>query len=516
MGKNSLDLRLVLVADLEKIKGRSIDSLVAEAVRGGVTCVRLRARGEHANEESLVKIGKRLVAILSNFKVPLIVDEHVELAFKIGALGVHLHPGETTWFEARNSLGPNAIIGLTVETPDAAESAINADVDYLELSPMYATPASKHRPFGLAGLKRVCTHTNQRILVAGGITVQNASDAMTVGADGVAVLSAICNAADPKAEAARLRTAVNDGLSARARAQAEKRNRPTYKRVLTIAGSDSGGGAGIQADLKTFAALGCYGTSAITALTAQNTVAVRSVFPVSPEFVTEQIETVLDDIGTDAIKIGMLHDRHIIRAVARALRARPQIPVVLDPVMISSTGEALLPPEAVTALVEELLPRVNVLTPNIPEAAAILNREILRKEDMEKAAGALLHLLSHTGPKAVIIKGGHLAGPSSDDCLRMPNATSCQWLTGERIETANTHGTGCTFSAAIAAHLALGYGIEKAARKAKDYLTASLREGAKFRLGEGSGPLQHMHATWKQPIPAADATATPKPLDRQK
>ncbi|MEI6806879.1 MAG: bifunctional hydroxymethylpyrimidine kinase/phosphomethylpyrimidine kinase, partial [Myxococcaceae bacterium] len=236
------------------------------------------------------------------------------------------------------------------------------------------------------------------------------------------------------------------------------------KRVLTIAGSDSGGGAGIQADLKTFMALGCYGASAITALTAQNTRGVRSIFPVSPSFVAEQIEAVLEDIGADVIKIGMLCNAPIIEAVASCLKRYSQIPVVLDPVMISQSGHTLLESDAVMALREYLFPRTYLLTPNLDEARALVG-----EFDVESTAHKILSM----GPKAVLVKGGHRNSKvvaEAQDYLLSFGKTKGTYYASAWIKTQNTHGTGCTLSAAIAAYLAQNLSLVNAVCHAKSYL----------------------------------------------
>lgn len=267
----------------------------------------------------------------------------------------------------------------------------------------------------------------------------------------------------------------------------------TYRRALTIAGSDSGGGAGIQADLKTFAALGCYGMSVITALTAQNTVAVTGIHPVPPEFIAQQIDAIMEDIGVDAVKIGMLHSSAVIRTVAERLAHYGVSNVVVDPVMVAKSGARLLQEEAVEALRDLLIPLATVLTPNLPEAAMLLQKPIGERKDMEDACRELARL----GPAAVLLKGGHLPGGSSPDLLYCRNNDT--WLTLEtaRVETPNTHGTGCTLSSAIAAYLASGCGIEEAVKRAKAYITSALKAGASYRLGRGHGPVHHFHAYWE-------------------
>ena len=267
----------------------------------------------------------------------------------------------------------------------------------------------------------------------------------------------------------------------------------TYRRALTIAGSDSGGGAGIQADLKTFAALGCYGMSAITALTAQNTVAVTGIHAVPPAFIAQQIDAVMEDIGVDAVKIGMLHSSEVIRTVTERLVHYGVRDVVLDPVMVAKSGDRLLQDEAVEALRTVLLPVARVITPNLPEASVLLEGPIEGLEQMKEACRALADL----GPEAVLLKGGHLGGERSPDLLYVRTDGGLSVLEAERIETANTHGTGCTLSSAIAAYLARGYGLGEAIGEAKAYITQALRAGAAYRLGQGRGPVHHFHEYWE-------------------
>ena len=261
--------------------------------------------------------------------------------------------------------------------------------------------------------------------------------------------------------------------------------------ALTIAGSDSGGGAGIQADLKTFSALGVYGASVITALTAQNTREVRAIEDTSPAFVVQQIETVLDDLKVNAIKIGMLSRPEIISAVADTLERRQAEKIVLDPVMVAKSGDALLQEEAVSALREQLLPKALVITPNLPEAAVLLGTPEPKDEpSMKNAAEALLAM----GPASVLLKGGHLSGPESLDVFH--DGTSLHRLAAARVESRNTHGTGCTLSSAIAAHLAQGHSLLESVKGAKAYITSAISAADDLAIGSGHGPVHHFHALW--------------------
>ncbi|MGE7416266.1 bifunctional hydroxymethylpyrimidine kinase/phosphomethylpyrimidine kinase [Methylobacterium tarhaniae] len=263
--------------------------------------------------------------------------------------------------------------------------------------------------------------------------------------------------------------------------------------AVTIAGSDSGGGAGIQADLKTFSALGVYGASVVTALTAQNTRGVQAIHDVEPDFVARQIESVFTDLDVKALKIGMLARSAVIAAVAEGLaRHAAGLPLVLDPVMVATSGDRLLADDAVDALRGKLVPHAALLTPNLPEAAVLLGEGIAQDEAAMLDQGRRLLAL---GPRAVLMKGGHAAGPESVDLLIGPDDRILR-LEAPRIETRNTHGTGCTLSAAVAAGLARGLPLPEAAGAAKAYLSAALAASDRIRIGHGNGPVHHFHAWW--------------------
>lgn len=258
-------------------------------------------------------------------------------------------------------------------------------------------------------------------------------------------------------------------------------------KALTIAGSDSGGGAGIQADLKTFTAFRVFGMSVVTALTAQNSVGVHGVFNVDPAFVARQIDVVLDDFGADAVKIGMLSTAAIVEAVAGRLRAHGQGHLVVDPVMIAKSGDPLLQPDARRALMRELLPLAEVVTPNLHEAAALAELPVATEAEMEEAARRIAAL----GPRTVLVKGGHLKESATD--LLWDGRTLTRFV-APRLESTSTHGTGCTYSSAIAAGLARGRPLVDAIREAKAYVTAAIREG--FQPGRGVGALRHFVSSW--------------------
>jgi hydroxymethylpyrimidine/phosphomethylpyrimidine kinase len=261
--------------------------------------------------------------------------------------------------------------------------------------------------------------------------------------------------------------------------------------AVTIAGSDSGGGAGLQGDLKTFSALGVYGASVVTALTAQSTMGVTAIHDVPADFIAAQMDAVFSDLRVGAVKIGMLSQAAAIHAVAAGLERWRQRKVVLDPVMMASSGERLLAADAIAVLMRELFPRVMVLTPNLPDAAVLLGVRVAQSEDeMRDQAQRLLAL----GPKAVVLKGGHGQGPDSIDLL--VDGTGAVALPLLRIASRNTHGTGCAFSAAIAAGLAQGMDLQAATRAAKSYVHAAITAANMLEIGSGPGPVHHFHAMW--------------------
>ena len=260
--------------------------------------------------------------------------------------------------------------------------------------------------------------------------------------------------------------------------------------ALTIAGSDSGGGAGIQADLKTFSALGVYGASVITAVTAQNTRAVTAVEAVSPALIRAQIEAVFADLPPQAVKTGMLGDSQTICTVADSLAAVALPYLVIDPVMVAKSGDKLLADAAIATLRERLIPLATLIPPNLPEAGELLGRPVTTRDDMPQAAADLLALGCH----AVLLKGGHLAGDASDDLLLTTGGAT--WLSAARHPGKNTHGTGCTLSAAITAGLARGLALVDAVHAAKDYIGAAIAAADRLHVGSGHGPLHHFHRWW--------------------
>ena len=281
-----------------------------------------------------------------------------------------------------------------------------------------------------------------------------------------------------------------------------------YLSALTIAGSDPSGGAGLQADLKTFSALGVYGTSAITAVTVQNTVGVKYVHKLPPQVVYDQIETVMEDIHIDAVKIGMVNDAETLDAVVKALNRHKPAFLVVDPVMVSTSGCSLMQPDALDIMRERLLPIADIVTPNIPEACVLAGKEIYKSgEDIQNDVDIIAQAIFAYGVKALLIKGGHIDGKTKNDYLYIKNGDDIKriCLSSETVDTNNTHGTGCTLSSAIAAFAARGMSLEQAVRCAKNYLTEALKAGADIHVGNGHGPVNHFY----KPVACLTVNNTP-------
>ena len=267
-------------------------------------------------------------------------------------------------------------------------------------------------------------------------------------------------------------------------------NQMKYNTVLTIAGSDSGGGAGIQADIKAISAMGCFASSAITAITAQNTLGVDAVHPVPLDILAAQIDAVLSDIGTDAIKIGMLHSAEVVSLVADKIEQYGITNVVLDPVMVSTSGHKLIEDNAIEIMKNRLIPLARVITPNIPEAEILSGCTITAQQEFPQIAT----LLSHNNRTSVLLKAGHLNGDTLTDYFYNAEDGSMTLLPSKRVDTRNTHGTGCTLSSALAAALARGESLTEAAISAKRYIEQAIITGAKYDIGHGHGPVNHFFA----------------------
>lgn len=542
--RDRFDLRAYFVVGPDDTKGRPVADVVATALRGGATFIQLRAK--HADTRDLTAMAEAIAAVIAQAgkadTVAFVIDDRVDAAWQCRELGikvdgVHIGQDDMAPGQARALLGPDAIIGLSAETLphiEAANALPSGTIDYIGAGPLHYTATkpdaaaveadgTKHA-LGIAGAQLLCEASRYPVVVGGGVHADDVPALARTAADGWFVVSAIAAADDPERATRELvqawtavRGAARHGVAASAASHPQSDVAAPLQcgaamfdveqphglpPVLTVAGSDSSGGAGIQADLKTMLANGVFGMSAITSLTAQNTTGVRAVQNADPSILADQIDAVFEDIPPMAVKIGMVSSAALIETIADRLTAHQARNIVLDPVMVATSGAKLIDDDAVAALTTRLFPLATVITPNMPEteallaqamqertseddteSARLLSEGIRTEADMETAGRTLA---KHFGC-AVLVKGGH-GIKDANDVLVEPDGT-VTWFTSPRIDNPNTHGTGCTLSSAIASHLALGETLPQAVRSAKEYLTGALAE--QLDLGHGAGPMDH-------------------------
>lgn len=472
-------LRLYAVTDRAWVGKRSLEEQVEEALRGGVTMVQLREK--NMRREDLAALASRLTARCHGYGVPLIVDDDVEAALEAGADGVHVGAEDLGVAEVRRRAGKPFIVGATAKTPEQAKEAERAGADYLGVGAVFPSPTKTNAiRVTIPLLREIVRSVKIPSVAIGGITAENATALAGSGIRGVAVVSSLFSSDDIRRAAERLRSAADFA----ALLPFDTAFRTDLPRALSIAGSDSSGGAGIEADIKTMTANGVYASCAVTALTAQNTTGVFGIEETSPAFLKSELDAVFTDIFPDAVKIGMIGAAPLVRTVAEALRQYRPKNVILDPVMVSTSGARLLREDAVETLKTVLLPLADLVTPNLPEAEILSGISIRSKEDVARAAKTIYDACGC----AVLLKGGH-GLHDADDLLY--DGKTVRIFYGERIDNQNTHGTGCTLSSAIAANLAKGYALTESVARAKDYLSGAL--AAQLDLGAGSGPLNHLY-----------------------
>lgn len=469
-------MKLYGVTDRSWLGARTLYEQVEAAIKGGATIIQLREK--KMPEEEFLQEARELKMLCNAYKIPFIINDNISVALAMDADGVHLGQGDMELKQAREILGPDKIIGVSAHNVEEAVQAEKNGADYLGAGAVFST-ASKVDVTSLSmeTLKEICEAVSIPVVAIGGISEENMDQLKGTGISGVAVISALFAQADVCQAATRLCEKLSYIIE-----KGKKR-----KTALTIAGSDSSGGAGIQADIKTMIANGVYAMSAITALTAQNTLGVSGIMEVTPEFLGQQMDCIFTDIRPDAVKIGMVSSGELISVIAEKLIQYQAENIVVDPVMVSTSGSRLISEEAVEMLKKKLLPLATVLTPNIPEAQVLLGTEIKTPEDMERSAkkiGEKYHC-------AVLLKGGHQLNDANDYLWQ---AGQGRWFMGKRIHNPNTHGTGCTLSSAIASNLAKGYSLEASVQKAKEYLSGALQ--AMLNLGAGSGPMDHGFGSW--------------------
>ncbi|MDF2561955.1 MAG: thiamine-phosphate pyrophosphorylase [Microbacterium sp.] len=479
------DLSVYLVTDPLLCGDRGVAETVRLAVDGGVRIVQLRDKTASDAEtvEQLLALSRAI-----DGRALLVVNDRLDAAIaarRRGARvdGIHLGQGDASVLRAREALGPDALIGLTANSAahlDAVLALPAGTVDYLGVGVIRPTSTKPDHPepLGVDGFRDFVARSPLPCVAIGGVGIEDTEELRDAGAAGLAVVSALCAVADPAATAAEFRRRWLAG---------------SVPRVLTIAGSDPSGGAGIQADLKSIAANGGYGMAVLTALTAQNTQGVRAVHVPPVDFLRAQLDAVSDDVVIDAVKIGMLAETEVIRTVGEWLdRVRPPI-VVLDPVMVATSGDRLLSPDAEAEL-RALLGRATLVTPNLAELGVLTGRDIVGWVDGISAAEELSAEIG----AAVLVKGGHLTGEEAPDALVDTRRGVRVEFTGPRIATSSTHGTGCSLSSALATLLAQGRDSEEAVRAARAWLRESLRAGDGLRVGSGHGPISHFAGLWER------------------
>ncbi len=473
-------LLLYAVTDRTWTGRQNLYQQVEDAISGGATMIQLREKELSYTEflDEALKIRQ----LTSLYKIPLIINDNIEIALACKADGLHVGQGDLEATEARRLLGPDRILGVTAKTPEQAIAAQTAGADYLGSGAVFGSATKKDAALmDTETLRSICSSVSIPVVAIGGIRQENIKKLAGIGIAGAAVVSGIFAAPDIKKAAETLRREINHIVSSKS---AMLPNRFAPPPVLSIAGSDCSGGAGIQADLKTILAFQAYGMSVITVLTAQNTWKVDQILETPPEFVGRQLDCVFEDIPPMAVKIGMVYQEAVIMTVAERLRRYCAPNVVLDPVMVSSSGKALLEKRAMDTLTRELFPLAKLITPNIPETQLLTGLQLRTISDMEQAA----ELLGKRYGTSVLVKGGHRTEDACD-VLYCQEEDRCIRFNDNRLASASFHGTGCTLSSAIACGLAWGKNLEESIRKAKTYIRQAMNPG--LRLGKGSLPLNH-------------------------
>ncbi len=464
---------LYAVTDRSWLRGKTVAQQVEEALKGGATFIQLREK--ELDYASFLAEAFEVKAICQKYGVPFVINDNVDIAIACGADGVHVGQSDMEAGNVREKLGPDKIIGVSAHTVEEALRAQERGADYLGVGAAFSTSTKADADtlsFGL--MSDICSAVDIPVTAIGGINKNNITKLKGIGIDGVAVVSAIFSADDIKSATEELLALSKETVSAKGE----------IKKVLTIAGSDCSGGAGIQADIKTITAHKLYAMSAITALTAQNTTGVYGIMEATPEFVANQLDCIFQDIRPDAVKIGMVSNSKIIEVIVDKLKEYKAENIVVDPVMVATSGSKLLSDDACEALITKLLPLGTVITPNIPEAEVLCGFEIKNTDDMIRAAEKISTMVDG----GILIKGGHLVSTATDLLYKDGKIS---WFSAERVDNPNTHGTGCTLSSAIASNLAKGYSLNESIANAKDYLTGALK--AQLNLGRGSGPLEHTY-----------------------
>lgn len=486
------DFSVYLVTDPELGGGRDkVVDIVDAALAGGVSTVQLRDK--ELSDAEFLACARELKAVTDAAGVELFVNDRLAVAVE---LGVHLHigQGDIPYVEARRRLPEHLMIGLSIDRPEQVEQLVHRSraagvrlPEVIGVGPVRATATKPDHaaPLGITGVAAIAERARREGMAAvaiGGVGLVDVAQLADTPVAGICVVSAVMAAPDPAAAARELRQAWEGSWGT------GSRSGPSQPRVLSIAGTDPTGGAGIQADLKAIGAAGGYGMAVVTSLVAQNTRGVRTLHTPPTEFLDEQLAAVFEDVTVDAVKIGMLGSAAIVELVADWLERHPVPLVVLDPVMIATSGDRLLAADAEEA-VRRLAGRVDVVTPNLRELAVLCGEELAT--GLDEAVGQALVFARETGT-TVIVKGGHLRGPAADNAVVRPDGR-VDHVASPRVDTCNTHGTGCSLSAALATRLADGDSPAAALDWATTWLNGAIRHADALQVGTGNGPVDHFH-----------------------
>lgn len=468
----NIDYKLYAITDRSYLKNISLYDAVFEAIAGGASVIQLREK--NITDEEFLKLALEIKPLCNKYHVPLIINDNLDVMLKSDADGIHIGQDDLDASYVRSVIGPDKILGVSAHNISEALKAQKDGANYIGVGAMFKTDTKKNAcVVGIDTLKEIKKNVDISVVAIGGINKDNLSYFKDSFIDGFCFVSAIFNSND-------IRESTKDLYKKITLLKKEK----YAPRVLVIAGSDSSGGAGIQADIKTITSHMAYGETAICALTSQNTLGVYDILNVSEDFLASEIDACITDIYPDAVKIGMVSDKNLIKIIKEKIKEHRLKNIVLDPVMISTSGSRLLKIDAIDTLISELFPLSDVITPNILEASYLSNIDIKNENDMIKAA---LKLKEELNLASILVKGGHSVNDAND--LLLTN-NELKWFKGSRILNNNTHGTGCTLSSAIASNLAWGNTLEESIKKAKDYISKALKSN--FNIGHSSGPIYHM------------------------
>ncbi|WXR61030.1 bifunctional hydroxymethylpyrimidine kinase/phosphomethylpyrimidine kinase [Peptostreptococcaceae bacterium AGR-M142] len=470
MNLKNLDLSLYLVTN-RNMNQNPIEQQVEEAIIGGVTFVQLREKD--IDDLEFLKIAKKVKKVTDKYDIPLVMNDNIKIAKEIDCHGVHLGQKDMDIKEARKILGEDKIIGISVSNLDQALYAYENGADYLGVGAVFNTSTKMNtNDLKIDTLKSITSNINIPIVAIGGINKDNLDKLVDTNIDGIAVVSAILKSKDIKNASKILKK------------QFINLNKDNIKKVLSIAGSDCSGGAGIEADIKTITAHKCYASTVITALTAQNTTGVYGILDSNKDFIRNQLDCVFKDIYPDSVKIGMISSKDIMEVICEKLKEYNVDNIVLDPVMVSTSKYSLSKNITVDDFYNKIFKYANLITPNLKEASLLCGFEIKTKEDMKKACIEI----SKRYNNAILIKGGH-SKEDANDLLYKDNKFT--WYKSKRVENQNNHGTGCTLSSSIACNIAKNYSIEKSVYLSKEYVKEALK--VNMNIGKGNGPLNHFY-----------------------